>query len=342
MAADLATLEQEGLRKIREAADADVLFIIEKELFSRKHGLLTLELQKLGKLPEAERRSVGASLNAVKQAFERALDERRRALEESKAKTLAEEDWLDLTMDLPAEAFAKAGHLHLIPEFLRKVEEVFGRMGFDVAYGPEIETEDYNFTLLNIPEDHPARDAMGTFFVRLPSGERRVLRTHTSPVQIRYMQSHQPPFRMICPGKAYRKDDDATHSPMFHQFEGLMIGKDVSLRHMKGVMIAAVKELLSPHLSFRFRASYFPFVEPGLEMDIKWQGDLAKSREGQWLEVAGCGMVHPQVLRNVKIDPKQWQGFAFGFGVERLLMIKHQIPDIRLFYAGDLRFLAQF
>ena len=181
-----------------------------------------------------------------------------------------------------------------------------------------------------------------TFWVGDKDGEERVLRTHTSPVQIRYAKEHKPPFRMICPGKVYRKDADATHSPMFHQFEGMMIGKDISLKHLKGVMVTAMKELLSPDLDFRFRAGFFPFTEPSLEMDIKWQGDLSKSREGQWLEVAGCGMTHPNVLQNVGIDPDEWQGFAFGFGIERLLMIKHQIPNIRLFYLGDLRFLRQF
>ncbi len=169
-----------------------------------------------------------------------------------------------------------------------------------------------------------------------------VLRTHTSPVQIRYALEHKPPFRMICPGKVYRKDSDATHSPMFHQFEGMMVGADVSLANMKAVMETAVRELIAPDAEFRWRTGYFPFVEPGLEMDMRWRGDDSQSREGKWLEIVGCGMIHPQVLRNVKIDPTKWSGFAFGFGVERMLMIKHQIPDLRLFYSGDMRFLTQF
>ena len=354
VADSLSELERAGLRDIAHAAVPEALGKVEQELFGRKQGALTVAMRTLGKLPDAERRAQGARLNRVKTILKEALAARRQQLDRAKSDVLAAEDRLDLTMDLPSR---ERGHFHLIPEFIRGVEEVFGRMGFDVAYGPEIDTEENNFDLLNFPEDHPARDAQDIFYIKTeePVAKRKkpLLRGHTSTVQIRYMQTHKPPFRMICPGKVFRKDADATHSPMFHQFEGLMIGKDISLRHMQGVMIAAVKELLSEDLVFRFRAGYFPFVEPGLEMDIQWGGDLAKSREGErvaaelrsgagWLEVAGCGMVHPQVLRNVGIDPEEWQGFAFGFGVERLLMIKHQIPDIRLFFEGDLRFLRQF
>jgi phenylalanyl-tRNA synthetase alpha chain len=161
-------------------------------------------------------------------------------------------------------------------------------------------------------------------------------------VQIRYMQTHKPPLRIICPGKVYRKDADATHSPMFHQFEGLMVGEDVSLANMKAVMVTAIRELISETTEFRFRTGFFPFVEPGLEVDVRWQGDEAQTKEGRWLEIVGCGMVHPNVLKNCGIDPKKYQGFAFGFGVERMIMIKHQIPDLRSFYTGDVRFLRQF
>ena len=341
MADTLKALEQEGIAEIRKAADLPALDALEQKFFGRKQGLLTMELRTLGTLPEEERKKKGEAVNKVKVALEQALLERKTALEHAKMSGLAKEDTLDTTMDLPPPP---RGHLHLIPEFIRQVEEVFGRMGFDVAYGPEVDTEEYNFDLLNFPKNHAARDNQDIFYMERGGtpDNRRLLRGHTSTVQIRYMQQHKPPFRMICPGKVFRKDADATHSPMFHQFEGLMIGKDITLRHLQGVMIAAVKELVSPNLTFRFRTGYFPFTEPSLEMDIQWQGDLTKSREGQWLEVAGCGMTHPQVLRNVGIDPEKWQGFAFGFGVERLLMIKHQIPNIRLFYQGDLRFLRQF
>ncbi len=320
-------------------ADLDKL---EQDLFGRKHGHLTLALKELGTLQPEERTIKGKELNALKQECTALLDTRRKQLQGAALGSLAESDTIDVTLTLPQR---ERGHLHLIPEFIRNVEDVFGRMGFEVAQGPEVETEDYNFNLLNIPDTHPARDAQDTFWISedsMPPGGRYVLRTQTSPMQIRYMQKHQPPLRIICPGKTYRKDADATHSPMFHQFEGLMIGEDVSLANMKAVMITAIRELISPKAEFRFRTGFFPFVEPGLEVDMLWQGDEAQSREGKWLEVVGCGMVHPNVLKNCSIDPKKFQGFAFGFGVERMIMIKHQIPDLRSFYVGDLRFLKQF
>jgi len=225
---------------------------------------------------------------------------------------------------------------------------VFGRMGFDTAEGNAMETEEYNFDLLNIRADHPARDAQDTFFIKdLP---KTVLRTHTSPVQIHYMRSHEAPYRMICPGKVYRKESDATHSPLFHQLEGLMVGPDVSLANMKAVMSAAIRELISPDIEFRFRTSFFPFVEPGVEVDMRHrnskEGALRQAQghasEARWLEVGGCGMVHPTVLKNGNVDPEKFRGFAFGFGVERLIMIKYGITDLRAFYEGDMRFLRQF
>jgi phenylalanyl-tRNA synthetase alpha chain len=335
---DLQALEQDGLKSIDDAKTLDELSLVEKKFFGRKSGLLSSAMQSLRDLSPDEKKEQGAKLNSVKKKLEDALLNKREAFEHEKMSALSKEDVLDVTMDLPER---DRGHLHLIPEFIRKVEEVFGRMGFDTAYGPEIETEEYNFDLLNFLPGHPARDMQDTFVMRGKGKEKRVLRTHTSPVQIRYAKEHKPPFRMICPGVVYRKDADATHSPMFHQFEGMMIGKDISLGHLKGVMIEAVKELIAPDLEYRFRTGFFPFTEPSMELDIRWRGDK-ETKEGQWLEVAGCGMTHPNVLRNCGIDPDKWQGFAFGFGVERLLMIKHQIPNIRLFYQGDMRFLRQF
>jgi phenylalanyl-tRNA synthetase alpha chain len=248
---------------------------------------------------------------------------------------------LDVTLDLPKE---ERGHLHPLHDFIEDVKEVFGRMGFDIGEGPEVDDEEHNFDLLNFPRGHAARDAQDIFYIEGESDpeNRPLLRGHTSTVQVRYMQTHKPPFRVICPGKVYRKDDDATHSPMFHQFEGLMVGPDVSLANMKAVMMEAIRQLISEKAEFRFRTGYFPFVEPGLEVDMRWRGDESKSREGRWLEIAGCGMVHPNVLKNCGIDPTKYQGFAFGFGVERMVMIKHQIPDLRSFTHGDMRFLRQF
>ena len=327
------------LKKINAAKNAAELESIEHELFGRKEGVLMLALKALRDIEPAKRKDYAQELNAHKQALTDALEARQSELSSPSDEAWAKEDKIDVTLELPKQ---ERGHLHLIPEFIRKVEEVFGRMGFDTSYGPEIETEDYNFNLLNIPETHPARDSQDTFWIKTKDAkDRRVLRTHTSPVQIRYMQTHKPPFRMICPGAVYRKDEDATHSPMFHQFEGLMIGKDITLANMKAVMETAVRELVEVETEFRWRTGFFPFVEPGLEMDMKWKGE-DKTKEGNWLEVVGCGMTHPKVLENVGIDPNEWQGFAFGFGVERMIMIKHQIPSIRSFYQGDIRFLNQF
>ncbi len=325
------------LQRISSAADAAAIAAIEQEIFGRKAGALTMAMKELGNKTPEERKNLGQQFNTIKVALTSALTERAQALQTSALGNLATTDGLDVTLDLPPRQY---GHSHPIHEYIRQAEEVFGRMGFDTASGPELETEEYNFNMLNIPATHPARDNQDTFWVS--ALDRTVLRTHTSPVQVRYMLEHKPPFRMICAGKVFRKDEDATHSPMFHQIEGLMIGKDISLANMKGVMETAVRELVDRNVDFRWRTGYFPFVEPGMEMDLRWRGDESKSREGRWLEVVGCGMVHPQVLKNVGIDPEKWQGFAFGFGVERMVMIRHQIPDIRLFFAGDPRFLRQF
>ncbi len=336
------------LRRIQHAKDSTALDALEHECFGRKNGIFTVAFTAISSLEPALRKTKAASINSLKAQALTALCARRTTLRNTTRNTLAE-DQLDLTIDLPP---SPRGHLHPIPSFLEEIENVFGRMGFDVAYGPEIETEELQFDLLNFPREHAARDAQDIFYLSLPAlpGNRWLLRGHTSPVQIRTMRTHSPPFRMICPGKVYRKDDDATHSPMFHQVEGVMIDRDISLANMKAIMIAAVQELISPATEFRFRTGYFPFVEPGLEMDMRWSGKreagLAPSElrrsEGGWMEIAGCGMIHPNVLRNCGIDPKKWQGFAFGFGIERMLMIRNGIADIRLFFENDPRFLEQF
>lgn len=323
---------QAQIERIRAASGAAELDELELHLLGRAQGLLTNAMKVLGNLSPEEKKEKGRELNEWKMMITAALAERRNALTFEALSNLDKTDAIDITLELPRRT--EKGHLHLIPEFIRQVEEVFGRMGFDVASGPEIETDEYNFTLLNIPADHPARDMQDTFWVK---GEKdKVLRTHTSGVQLHYMKSHTPPFRMICPGRVFRKDSDATHSPMFHQFEGLMVGKDVSLANMKAVMTTGFRELIGSDVEFRFRTGFFPFVEPGLEVDMRLPGT------DRWLEVVGCGMVHPNVLKNGGIDPDEWKGFAFGFGIERLLMIKHKITDLRAFYEGDLRFLSQF
>lgn len=329
------------LQKIASAASAAELAAVQQEIFGRKAGLLTMAMKDLGTLTPEERRRKGQEFNTIKTELEQAISAREQALGAATLSALADQDALDVTLDLPEK---DRGHLHLVHEFIRKAEEVFGRMGFDSATGPEIETEDFQFDLLNFPKHHAARDAQDIFYLHGAKDpeNRPLLRGHTSTVQIRYMQNHKPPLRMICAGKVYRKDSDATHSPMFHQIEGLMVGEKVNIANMKAVMETAVKELISEDAEFRWRTGYFPFVEPGLEMDMRWRGDESMSREGRWLEIVGCGMVHPNVLKNVGIDPKKYSGFAFGFGVERMIMIRHQIPDLRLFFGGDMRFLKQF
>lgn len=325
----------EWLAKITGAATLSELETLELDYLGRSRGLLTAAMKSLGTAAPEQRKVLGAQLNEMKMRLEDALRIRREELSAGQRGQLGHEDRLDLSLPLPRH---DRGSLHPVTQFLEEMEEVFGRMGFDVARGNEVESEEFNFTLINIPADHPARDMQATFWV--DGSDEHVLRTHTTPVQIHYMRTHEAPFRMICPGTVYRKDADATHSPMFHQCEGLMVGPDVSLADMKGVMIAAMKELLSPDIEFRFRTSYFPFVEPGLEVDIRMQNE--DGTPGRWLEVVGCGMVHPQVLKNGGVDPKKHQGFAFGFGIERLVMIKRGIRDLRAFYEGDMRFLRQF
>lgn len=329
------------LTKINAASSAADLQAVGQEIFGRKAGALTLAMKDLGALGPEEKRTRGQELNAIRKELDEAYAAKERALVQADSDALAHKDPLDITIDLPR---TERGHHHLIHEFIRKAEEVFGRMGFDSATGPEAETEAFQFDLLNFPKHHAARDSQDIFYLHGSKDpeNRSLLRGHTSTVQIRYMKSHKPPLRMICSGKVYRKDSDATHSPMFHQIEGLMIGKDVSLANMKAVMEQAVRELISEDAEFRWRTGYFPFVEPGLEMDMRWRGDESKSREGKWLEIVGCGMVHPNVLKNCGIDPDVYQGFAFGFGVERMIMIRHQIPDLRLFFQGNVDFARQF
>ena len=224
------------------------------------------------------------------------------------------------------------GHLHPLTLVQNKAIDIFSSMGFEVAEGPEVETEYYNFDALNIPKNHPARDMWDTFWLK----NGKLLRTHTSPVQIRYMETNQPPFRLIAPGKVFRYEaTDATHEAQFYQLEGLMVGKEITLANLKAVMEVFFQKFFGEkNIKVRLRPSYFPFVEPGVEVDIWFKG--------KWMEIAGAGMVHPKVLENVKIDPREWQGFAFGMGIDRLAMIKYKIDDVRLFYSGDLRFIKQF
>ena len=308
-----------------------------KARYLGKEGSLTVLLKGLGKLSAEERPAAGARINQVKQSIEAALQQRRDALQQDKlAQKLAAES-LDVT--LPGRGMGTGG-LHPITRTLERIEMLFHSIGYAVAEGPEIESDFYNFTALNIPEDHPARAMHDTFYI----DEQHVLRTHTSPIQIRYMQAHMakykhlqtmPDIRIIAPGRVYRVDSDATHSPMFHQVEGLWIGERVSFADLKGVIADFLKCYFeTDDLQVRFRPSFFPFTEPSAEIDMSWKGG--------WLEIGGCGMVHPNVLKHVGIDSEKYIGFAFGMGVERLAMLRYGVNDLRLFFENDLQFLKQF
>jgi phenylalanyl-tRNA synthetase alpha chain len=300
-----------------------------KARYLGKSGVLTEQLKTLGRLPAAERAASGARINEAKAKLEAALSARRTALADRKLEAQLAAEALDVT--LPGRGQG-SGALHPITRVLERVEILFRSLGFEVADGPEIEDDFHNFTALNTPENHPARSMQDTFYVE--SG--MVLRTHTSPVQIRYMETHAPPIKIIAPGRVYRVDSDATHSPMFHQVEGLWIDRDVGFADLKGVLTEFLRCFFErDDIKVRFRPSFFPFTEPSAEIDMAF-GD------GGWLELAGSGQVHPNVLRAVGIDPEEWQGFAFGMGLDRLAMLRYGVNDLRLFYENDLRFLRQF
>jgi phenylalanyl-tRNA synthetase alpha chain len=299
-----------------------------KARYLGKAGALTDLLKSLGKLPAADRPAAGAAINDAKQRLELALNERRHALSESKLAAQLATEALDVS--LPGRGVGTGG-LHPITRTLTRMEALFRTLGFAVADGPEIEDDFHNFTALNTPEDHPARSMHDTFYVE--GGQ--VLRTHTSPIQVRYMETHTPPIKIIAPGRVYRVDSDATHSPMFHQVEGLWIDEHVSFADLKGVITEFLRQFFErDDLKVRFRPSFFPFTEPSAEIDMSF-GD-------GWLEIAGSGQVHPNVLRAVGIDPERYQGFAFGLGPDRLTMLRYGVNDLRLFYENDLQFLRQF
>ncbi len=330
--ADLTHLIAEAEADFINSASMNDLEIA-KAKYLGKSGSLTDALKGLGKLSAEERPAAGAAINVVKQAIEAALTARRESLlSAEQAKQLAQES-IDVT--LPARAQSQGG-LHPVTLTLKRVEQLFHSIGFEVATGPEIETDFYNFTALNIPEDHPARAMHDTFYI----DEANVLRTHTSPVQARYMENalknnQTPPFKIIAPGRVYRVDSDATHSPMFHQVEGLWVDEDISFANLKGVVQDFLQKFFErDDLTVRFRPSFFPFTEPSAEMDMSWNGG--------WLEIGGCGMVHHEVFKHVNIDSEKYRGFAFGLGIERLTMLRYGVNDLRHFFNNDLRFLSQF
>lgn len=311
-----------------------------KARYLGKSGALTELLKSLGKLSAEERPAMGSRINEAKNILEATLKNRRNVIQEKELSAKLTEEALDIT--LPGRGIGKGG-LHPVTQTLSRIEALFHSVGFSVASGPEIETDFYNFTALNIPENHPARAMHDTFYV----DNGNLLRTHTSPVQIHYMQNNEPPIKVIAPGRVYRCDSDVTHTPMFHQVEGLWIDENANFSALKGILADFMVNFFErDDLPVRFRPSFFPFTEPSAEMDIgcvicNGKGCRVCSHTG-WLEVLGCGMVHPNVLKHVDIDSEQYTGFAFGLGVERLTMLRYGVNDLRLFFENDLRFLKQF
>ena len=311
----------------------------EKARFLGKQGAITERLKALGKLAAEERRAEGASINLAKQAIEALLDARRAELAATALDARLAAESIDVTA--PGRR-RSAGGIHPIMRTWMRIEEIFASIGFDVADGPEIESDWYNFTALNNPPDHPARSMQDTFYVDAndADGKPLMLRTHTSNMQIRYALMHQPPIKVIAPGRTYRVDSDATHSPMFHQVEGLWIDENISFADLKGVYTDFLRRFFeSDDLQVRFRPSFFPFTEPSAEIDMMFTSGANK---GRWLEICGAGQVHPTVIRNYGLDPEKHIGFAFGSGLERLTMLRYGVDDLRLFFEGDLRFLRQF
>ncbi len=309
-----------------------------------KKGEVTQRMKSLGGLDPEARKEAGQALNQVKEAIAAAIEARKQDLEEAELEARLAEERIDVT--LPARP-AEVGRIHPISQTIDEMVAIFGEMGFSVAEGPHIEDDFHNFTALNIPPEHPARQEHDTFYLRAgPDGERKVLRTHTSPVQIRTMQKTAPPIRIIVPGRTFRADSDATHSPMFHQLEGLVVDETTHMGHLKGTLVEFCRAIFGvDDLPVRFRPSYFPFTEPSAEVDIgcsRKGGTLRIGAGEDWLEILGCGMVHTKVLENCGIDSDRYQGYAFGMGVERIAMLKYGIPDLRTFFESDLRWLRHY
>jgi phenylalanyl-tRNA synthetase alpha chain len=343
MMESLDHIRDEILRLVKQATSRDALEQIRVAALGKK-GQVTALMRSLGGLDAEARRTRGAELNRLKDEVESAIGHAARRLEDAALAERLASERIDVTLPVRAEP---EGRIHPISQTIDELVAIFGEMGFRVAEGPHIEDDFYNFTALNIPPEHPARQEQDTFYLaERPDGSRMVLRTHTSPVQIRTMMSEKPPLRIIVPGRTFRSDHDATHSPMFHQVEGLVVDKSTHMGHLKGCLIEFCRAFFDiDDLPVRFRPSYFPFTEPSAEVDIgcsREGGGLKIGAGGDWLEILGSGMVHPKVLANCGLDPAEYQGFAFGMGIERIAMLKYGIPDLRTFYESDLRWLRHY
>jgi len=341
----LETLEAEVLTAVEAAGDEAALEAVRLSALGKK-GSISALLATLGKMDPEERKTQGAAINALKDKVTEALGARKTILKEAALEARLVAETLDVTLPVRSSP-AEAGRIHPITQVMDELAVIFAEMGFKIAEGPDIESDDYNFTRLNFPPDHPAREMHDTFFLAPDaSGEKKVLRTHTSPVQVRTMLKQEPPIRVICPGRTYRCDSDQTHTPMFHQVEGLVIDKQANFGHLKWILEEFCKAFFEvPDVKMRFRPSFFPFTEPSMEVDIQCsrKGGEIRFGEGEdWLEILGCGMVHPNVLRNCGLDPDVYQGFAWGMGIDRIAMLKYGMPDLRAFFEADVRWLTHY
>ena len=332
MNAELADIQADALGRIAAAGSVEELRTISQEVLGKRSPLVGLRKQ-LGGLDESSRKQAGEALNAARQAIEAAIADRERGLADRERAARYEAERLDLTEVTEAPT---VGHLHVVTQTWQALEDIFVGMGYSVAEGPEIETDWYNFEALNIPDSHPARSMWDTLWVDLGEPGTWLLRTHTSNVQIHVMQAEAPPIYVVAPGRTYRRDTtDATHLPVFHQIEGLVVDRGITMADLAGTIQAFTQAYFGQDFESRLRPSYFPFTEPSAEFDIRPPG-------GDWLELGGCGMVHPNVFRHVGIDPEEWTGFAFGFGIDRLAKVRYEVDDLREFVTSDVRFLEQF
>jgi phenylalanyl-tRNA synthetase alpha chain len=342
---DIAQIERQIFAEIDAATDDTTLENVRVAALGR-NGRITAVLKTLGSLAAEERRVQGPAINGLKDRITTAISARRDSFKAAALQERLNTESVDVTLPVGDAPF-EIGRVHPITQVTDELTAIFADMGFSIAEGPDIETDDYNFTKLNFPENHPARDMHDTFFFApKPDGTRLLLRTHTSPVQVRTMLSKKPPIRVIIPGRTYRSDWDQTHTPMFHQVEGLVIDKSSHLGHLKWILEEFLKTFFEiDHVGLRFRPSFFPFTEPSLEVDIQCRRDKGEIRFGEgddWMEILGCGMVHPNVLRNCGLDPDEYQGFAWGMGIDRIAMLKYGISDVRQFFEADVRWLSHY
>ena len=337
---DLKKIKEEFLLKLEKKLNLIEINQIKSNLFG-KNGLVSSQFKKIGIIAESERKKFASDLNLIKNELQDLIDSKINEVENAEINKKLEKEKIDIT--LPERSFAR-GKIHPVSQTIDEISSIFSEIGFSVEEGPDVENEYNNFTALNTPDNHPARDMHDTFY--LDEKKQKLLRTHTSPVQIRTMLKDKPPFKIIAPGRTYRSDSDQTHAPKFHQVEGLHIDKNINMGHLKGCLNYFIKEFFEvDKIKMRFRPSHFPFTEPSAEVDIGYEmkdGKIVIGEGDQWLEILGCGMVHPNVLKNVKVDPTKFQGYAFGIGIDRLAMLKYGINDLRAFFDCDYRWLNHF